>query len=115
MPKGTFVIGHEHKTEHFNIVLTGRALVMIAEKVEEIVAPCIFISKPGVRKVLYIAEDMRWATVHPTEETDMEKLADLLIVKSEAFQYHHEQIEKLKEHLKLKEANAPAPHNPSDL
>lgn len=85
MPADTIVIGHEHKTEHFNIVLTGRALVLIDGETHTITAPCTFISKPGVRKTLYIIEDMRWQTVHPTEETDLEKLEALLIRKSDAF------------------------------
>jgi hypothetical protein len=45
-------------------------------------APCTFVSGPGVRKALYIIEDMRWATVHPTKETNIEKLESKLVVKS---------------------------------
>jgi hypothetical protein len=90
MPADTFVIGHEHKTEHFNVVLTGRAAVMMDGVMHEIVAPCVFVSKPGVRKCLRIFEDMRWATIHPTHETDPEALAELLIVKSSAYREHAE-------------------------
>lgn len=85
MPAGTLVIGHEHKTRHFNIVLKGRALVMIDGRIEEIIAPCTFISEPGVRKVLLIKEDMSWQTVHPTLETDIDKLEHELIIKSDSF------------------------------
>ena len=74
MPKDTFVIGHRHLTEHFNVILTGKARVMMDGVIHDIVAPCVIKSDPGVRKVLYIVEDMRWATVHPTNETDMERL-----------------------------------------
>lgn len=88
MPAGALIIGHEHKTEHFNIVLSGRARVMIEGKIEDIVAPCTFVSGPGVRKVLLILEDMRWATTHVTDETDISKLEDLLIVRSESFDAH---------------------------
>ena len=82
MPAGTFVIGHEHKTEHFNVVLSGRARVLIEGAVVEIKGPAVFVSKPGVRKVLMILEDMRWATVHPTTETDLARLESELIIKS---------------------------------
>lgn len=85
MPAGTIVIGHEHKTAHFNVVLAGRARVMMDGVVEEIVAPCTFVSQPGVRKVLYILEDMRWATVHPTKETRIDKLERKLVKKSLAW------------------------------
>ena len=97
MPAGALIIGHEHKTEHFNIVLTGAALVAIDGKVEEIVAPATFVSKPGVRKVLLIIEDMTWQTVHPTTETDPAKLEEMLIVKSEGFQEVERQLQLLKE------------------
>jgi hypothetical protein len=82
MPAGTFVIGHEHKTEHFNVVLSGCAKVLMDGEVVDIIAPCVFVSKPGVRKFLLITEDMRWATIHPTDETDIEKLEDMHIDRS---------------------------------
>lgn len=97
MRKGLMVIGHEHKTEHFNIVLTGRAMVMMNGTANLIQAPCTFISKPGVRKVLFIEEDMIWQTIHPTEETDKDKLEEMLITKSETFVRHQlEDVKKLK-------------------
>lgn len=92
----TFVIGHAHRTEHFNIVLRGRALVSMDGQVEEIVGPCVFVSKPGVRKVLRILEEMVWITVHPTDETDMQRLEQLLIVKSDTFIDHKRELETLR-------------------
>lgn len=88
MPAGSVVIGHEHKTEHFNVVLTGRARVSIEGEWHDIVAPQVFVSKPGVRKVLHILEDVRWATIHATQETDPAKMEELFIVKSETFLKH---------------------------
>jgi|GEM_PF-919934 len=81
MPKGTFVIGHEHKTVHFNMVLAGRATVMMNGVEAEIKAPDMFISGAGVQKVLTIHENMLWATVHanPTNETDIATLERGLI------------------------------------
>jgi hypothetical protein len=85
MPAGSIIIGHEHTTEHFNIVLSGTAQVVIDGKMSRIVAPCVFPSGVGVRKALLIEQDMRWLTVHPTDETDLEKLEAKLIRKSEVF------------------------------
>jgi len=95
MPAGTFVIGHEHKTEHFNIVTAGRALVMMDGITQEIAAPATFVSGPGVRKVLYILEDMTWMTVHPTPETDLLKLEDELIIKSASYLRHLQDLREL--------------------
>jgi hypothetical protein len=79
MPKGTFVIGKKHKTEHFNVALSGEADVLIDGVFQRIKAPCIFKSKAGCRKILSIIEDMKWATIHPTEETDIPKLEEALV------------------------------------
>lgn len=94
------IVGHEHKTEHFNIVLKGKANVMMGNEIVEVIeAPCIFISKPGVRKVLYILEEMIWATVHVTEETSMDKLEEELIVKSESWKINNKMIQYNNKHL----------------
>jgi hypothetical protein len=85
MPAGSFIIGHEHLTEHFNVVLTGKARVMIDGVIEDLVAPCYFISKPNVRKVLFILEEMKFATIHPTDETSVEVLESTLVRKSNSF------------------------------
>lgn len=91
IPAGTFVIGHEHKTEHFNVVLSGTVILFHGDgKIESISGPAIFVSKPGVRKVLFSWTDTRWTTIHPTEETDIEKLEDALIVKTAQWIEHFE-------------------------
>lgn len=100
MPEGAFVIGHAHKTEHFNFVLSGRARVLIDGTVREISAGEVFVSKPGVRKMLFILETMRFATVHPTEETDLDRLHEMHVIKSPAFLDYEEAIQKLKEETK---------------
>ena len=97
MPAGSLIIGHEHKTEHFNIVLKGRADVMMdGQIVDTIVAPCTFVSSAGVRKLLHIHEEMIWQTVHPTAETDICKLEEELVIKSKTFQENLLELEKTK-------------------
>ena len=80
MPKGTYVIGKEHTTQHFNIVLKGQAYVMMNDTVELITAPTTFVSSSGTRKVLYVLEDMIWQTVHTNEENtkDIETIENRL-------------------------------------
>jgi hypothetical protein len=80
MKKDTFLIGKTHKTKHFNIVHTGKANVMIDGKYKTIEAPDMFISEPGQKKVFWIFEDMAFSTVHPTSETDLEKLESMLVL-----------------------------------
>lgn len=79
MKAGMIVVGHVHKTRHINIVSTGKALVWMNGEVKEVTAPYTFESEAGVRKVLYIIEDMFWSTVHVTNETNLDKLKDNLV------------------------------------
>jgi hypothetical protein len=83
MPAGTYVIGKEHKTEHFNIILKGQAYVLMNDDVQLITAPCTFVSEAGTRKVLVVLEDMIWQTTHvnPDNTTDIEELEDKLASK----------------------------------
>lgn len=97
MPAGTIVIGHKHRTKHFNVLLRGAAKVIIDGEVKELRAPLVFESEAGVRKVLYILEDCDWATIHATDETDVAKLEEDLIEKSPEFLEHSRlEAEKLK-------------------
>jgi len=88
MPAGSVVIGHEHRTEHLNMVLKGRAVVLVDGVRHEIRAPYVVTSQPGTRKIALVLEDLVWLTVHPTEERDLEKLEEMLIVKSSSFLEH---------------------------
>ena len=97
MPAGHAIIGHEHRTEHLNTVLTGKALVWMNGEVQTITAPCTFVSSPGVRKVLLILEDCTWQTIHPTNETDLAKLREELIIESAPFLEHQQQLAALKQ------------------
>lgn len=104
MLAGTILIGHKHNFEHFNIILSGKALVSMDDKITEITGPCYFKSGAGVQKVLYIIEDMRWITIHPNvaEERDVDKLEDFLITRSSTFKSFQALTaqEKFQEHLK---------------
>lgn len=97
MPAEKYILGHKHKTAHFNIIIQGRVRVMIGGKVEELVAPCIFNSGAGVQKLLYIIEETKWLTVHanPEDETDFDKLEEMLVEKSDLWIEHRAGINAL--------------------
>lgn len=89
---GLKVIGHRHLFAHLNVVTEGRALVNMNGTVTEIVAPCIFVSEPGVRKILQIEETMVFCTIHPNpdDETAIEVLESRYIEKSATYLQHEE-------------------------
>ena len=88
-PAGALLVGHAHKHEHMNVLLKGKVIILNEIGVpEELVAPAVFVAKPG-RKVAYVTEDMVWQNIYATEETDLDKLEDMFIDKSEAWLEHH--------------------------
>ncbi len=79
MKAGSVIVGRQHKTRHLNIITKGKANVDSGNGIELVTAPCMFESDAGVQKILYIFEDMDWTTIHPTEETDLDVLEDLMV------------------------------------
>lgn len=94
IPAGTWAIGHRQKTEHANFMLTGRVHIMGEDQsFTELVAPLFFVGKPG-KKIGFILEDMVWQNIYATTETDIAKLEEMFIDKSNSF-YEHEQLVRL--------------------
>jgi len=71
IPAGVMLTGKIHKTEHFSIMLSGRMLVPDGEGgATEIEGPRIEIAQPGIKRVGMAITEVRWITLHATEETD---------------------------------------------
>jgi hypothetical protein len=86
LPAGAISIGHAQKTEHLNVMLTGRVSIVDENgKIKEFVAPLTFVGKPG-RKVGYIHETVIWQNIYATMETDIEKLESMFLDKSNTWE-----------------------------
>lgn len=91
IPAGGIAIGHEHKTEHMNIMLKGKMSLLNDDgTVSVIEAPFMKVTKPG-RKVAYIHEDVVWQNIFATDETDIETLENMFLNKSDEFKASEEQ------------------------
>jgi len=77
IPAGVIATGAVHKTEHLSIVV-GHCLLTTDDGVKEICGHHTFVSKPGAKRALTAIADTVMTTIHPTEETDLEKLCVLL-------------------------------------
>lgn len=64
MLSGQFVVGHEHLSEHHNLIISGRATVVMDNMIIEAEPGMMIRSRAGVRKLLMIHEPMRWMTIH---------------------------------------------------
>ena len=84
VPAGSLVLSHKHKEQTMNILLKGKAAVVINEEVRVIEGPYIFVSEPG-RKLGYAIEDVVWQNVFATDETDPEKIEDMFVDKTDAW------------------------------
>ena len=98
IPAGTFAMGHKHKTEHVNVMLTGRVRVLADGKVKELTAPQVFVSPAGTKKMVLALEDTRWANIHanPDDLQDMDLLEERFIEKSAAWLDYQAEVKQLK-------------------
>ena len=79
LPKDHFAVTHAHEYDHFTILASGRVTVEIDGNFEEFAAPaCINISAGNHHRFVAI-EDAVWFCVHATDETDVDKLDEVLI------------------------------------
>lgn len=93
MPAGDLIVGAEHTGETLNIVLSGRARVVVTGQPMRIVrAGDIFVSPPGTRKVGIVEEEMRFLNVHanPDNIRDPEALRAVHTRSSAAFLRYQE-------------------------
>jgi len=82
---GVFSIGHHQNCEHLNHMVQGRVIMLNPDgTTSELAAPAIFTSPPG-RKVGLIVEDMVWHNIYATNETDIDKLEEKYITKSDSW------------------------------
>ena len=81
MPKGSMITSMEHNTQHPFVISKGSVQV-ISENEGPVTytAPYCGITQPGTRRILRILEDTVWTTFHPTQETDIEKIAEEILV-----------------------------------
>jgi hypothetical protein len=81
VPAGTSLTGKIHRTDHLNILSHGTMTVWHDnEERMTISAPYTFISKAGARRFGYAHTDCVWTTIHGTNETDLDKLEEELII-----------------------------------
>lgn len=83
VPKGTTATGAIHKTEHRAIVV-GHCWLTTDDGVTEIKGYACVLSKPGAKRAIHAIEETIVTTIHPTDETDEERLCELLTESTKA-------------------------------
>ena len=87
IPAGALIIGKRHRYETCNMLLKGELSLYMGPNrpAKKISAPCVFNSKPLVKKMGYAHTDVIFANVHPTNETDLEKIEEEFIITEEEY------------------------------
>ena len=90
IPAGTVLTGKIHRFATLNILLEGEIHVTTDSGVERVVAPQVYVSPPGTKKVGYAHTDVRFLNVHPTKLRDIEAIEAKFIVPEEPLLRHEE-------------------------
>lgn len=89
LPAGIVAIGHAQRHEHMNVMLKGRVTMLNDNgTTTELVAPMVFVGKPG-RKVGFVHEEVVWQNIYATTETDVGKLEAKFLDKSKTWMSDH--------------------------
>lgn len=83
IPANVVLTGEIHKYSQLNILSKGRMSVLTEDGVVEVEAPFTVVSPPGTKRVAHTLTECVWTTVLATEETDVEKIENHFIAKSE--------------------------------
>jgi len=74
LPKDMLLTGKVHNFDHVSIISKGEVSIMTDEGVSRIKAPATWISKAGTKRLIYVHEETIWATIHQSENTEVEEL-----------------------------------------
>ena len=78
IPKGTILTGKVHKQDDLQIMVYGDILVKTEAGEKRLQGFSMFSSRAGYQQIGCALEDTLWVTVHATEETDLDRLEELL-------------------------------------
>lgn len=93
MHAGQMIVGKIHKLEHTVIISKGSASVLSEEfGTKHLQAPMVFVSPPGVKRLLFIHDDMIWTTVHK----NLSNTRDISVLESELIAADYSELEGVK-------------------
>ena len=79
IPKGFAAGTHAHEYSHFSILAKGRVILKTDDWEKEFVAPACIEIKAGINHMIFALEDATWYCIHATNETDVNKIDEVLI------------------------------------
>jgi quercetin dioxygenase-like cupin family protein len=82
IPAGFDLISHVHQYDHLSILASGTVLWTSGDlDARALHGPCAVTVEAGVEHSLHAVTDAVWFCIHPTDETDSDKIDSTLIRK----------------------------------
>ena len=80
IPKGYMIGTHAHKFSHLSILAKGKVMVKTDDLEAIYEAPACLEIKEGINHAIEALEDTVWFCIHSTEENDVSKVDNVLIM-----------------------------------
>lgn len=88
LPAGAVATGKMHRFENMNILVSGTLQITTDEGVKEFTGYNVFTSRPMMKKAAYAVTDVIILSIHPTQETDLEKIEqEFTVPEGQALEY----------------------------
>jgi hypothetical protein len=82
----TLIIGKRHRHKTTSVLLKGiLSIYLDGGGVEHKEAPCTWETDPGAKRMTYSQTDTVLMTLHPTNETDLKKIEEEVIIPEEEY------------------------------
>ena len=81
IPANHIVGSHKHKYSHLSLLASGLVSVTVENITTEYKAPACIEIKAGLEHQILAKVDSVWFCIHATNETDLEKIDEVLIIK----------------------------------
>jgi hypothetical protein len=84
VPTGNVVITKLFKQEHATFLLQGQCIIVTEDGRRVVTAPDSWITPAGTKRLIYVAEDCIWTTVHanPNDERNVDEIEKFVIAES---------------------------------
>ncbi len=79
LPANHYAVKHVHSYDHMSILAQGRVTVDVDGVVQEYAAPACICIKAGQKHRIVAVEDSVWFCIHASEETDSDRVDEVLI------------------------------------
>ena len=110
VPAGAIISTKVHKSEHITVALKGHCIVVdeVGNRIE-VIAPAVFVTKPGTQRSIYAVTDTEWLTAHSYQKEDksLENIEKVLVCDTMDQYYKDDYLQMLKE-LNMSEETARA-------